>query len=182
MYEQEIHATLKLIVEWRERRPVEDSAGDLEAEFTALARESSDAYEVEDRIWDMWTSHANVDAAQRMGSAIAAIASKQFDVAGAELDHLVQSQPNWAEAWNKRATLKFLQGRDRESLMDIKKTLELEPRHFGAMSGFAQICLRIGDPDSARIALEQALCINPSMQGIRLLLQGIQRDDTPSVH
>ena len=73
------------------------------------------------------------------------------------------ARPDWAEAWNKRATLYYMLGRDEDSVRDIHRTLELEPRHFGALSGFAQICLRAGDRGSALVAFETALRINPHL-------------------
>ena len=92
-----------------------------------------------------------------MNDAIAAMAQKQYAAAEQRLDRLIAAQPDWAEAWNKRATLYFLQGRDCESLSDVRRTLELEPRHFGAMAGFAHICVRNGDYRAAIIAMEATM-------------------------
>ena len=65
--------------------------------------------------------------------------------------------------WNKRATLYFLDDRDEDSLDSIAQTLSLEPRHFGAISGFAQICMRHDQYRVALMALETALSISPGM-------------------
>jgi hypothetical protein len=89
------------------------------------------------------------------------------------LDRLVAQYPGWAEAWNKRATLAYIEARDADSLHDIGRTLELEPRHFGAIAGFGQICLRNGHLNEARAAFQIALSINPHLEGIRELLDDL---------
>ena len=90
-----------------------------------------------------------------------------FEVAERVLDDLVRDHPDWAEAWNKRATLYFILDRDGDSTADIVETLRLEPRHFGALSGFGQICLRRGDEAGALVAFEEAVRIHPGLDGAR---------------
>ena len=94
---------------------------------------------------------------------------------------LVDDQ-DWAEAWNKRATLYFLQDRDEESVADIEATLKLEPRHFGALGGFGQICLRQDEPVSARIAFEKALLVNPHLDGVREIVHELGAEYRPVVN
>ena len=96
------------------------------------------------RIWAIWCSHQEDDAVHAMRSAVSALETGNLTNAGATLDAMVTQWPDWAEAWNKRATLRFIEDRDGESLGDIARTLEREPRHFGALGGFGQICLRAG--------------------------------------
>jgi tetratricopeptide (TPR) repeat protein len=135
-----------------------------------LLRESTDGAqlaEAEDLIWALWCAHENEDAAQRMQRAMGAMARRELDTAQDLLDTLVEDWPQWAEAWNKRATVRFLVERDVESLLDVQRTLRLEPRHFGAVSGLGQICLRAGDPVSALVAFEHALRLNPNLTGVR---------------
>jgi Flp pilus assembly protein TadD len=86
------------------------------------------------------------------------------------LDHLVETYPDWAEAWNKRATLAFIEKRDADSVRDIEQVLEREPRHFAAVSGFGQICLRNGHLNEARVAFRVALTLNPHLEGLRELI------------
>ncbi|WP_246048192.1 tetratricopeptide repeat protein [Hankyongella ginsenosidimutans] len=98
-----------------------------------------------------------------MQAAIRAMATRDFETARRTCDMLVEQYPLWSEAWNKRATLAYLEDRDPDSIADIQRTLELEPRHFGALSGLGQICLRQGEPDIARLAFAAALHVNPHM-------------------
>jgi tetratricopeptide (TPR) repeat protein len=144
--------------------------------LAALFRELRDdepqrsADEIEELIWALWISHENAAAEEVMAAAIEALASGSLDVARKLLDHLVVAYPDWSEAWNKRATLACIEKRDAESLEDIGRTLELEPRHFGAVSGFGRICLRHGHLNEARAAFQMALTINPHLQGLRKMV------------
>ena len=85
--------------------------------------------------------------------------------AGAAFDLLVQLQPRFAEAWNKRATLRYLIGDDEGSIADIRQTLALEPRHFGALSGLALILERQDRPGEAARSLKAAFAIRPLPTG-----------------
>jgi tetratricopeptide (TPR) repeat protein len=147
--------------------------------LTELFRELSErepprpAEEIEDLIWALWASHEDRAAEEAMGAAIEAMASGLLQQAQPLLDHLVASYPGWAEAWNKRATLAYIEMRDADSLQDIRRTLELEPRHFGAVSGFGEICLRNGHLNEARAAFQVALSINPHLEGLRDILDDL---------
>ena len=77
-------------------------------------------------------------------------------------------KPQFAEAWNRRATLLYLMGEYSLSMRDIRTTLALEPRHFGAISGMGQILMKQNRLREARKAFEQALEINPHLMGARI--------------
>ena len=178
-----IDAIVELILTWQTRSGAQRSR-DTDTLFTTLATatEPHIACEIEDQIWEMWTSHEDPTVNASMDEAIAAIARKDYRLAEGVLDRLVDEHAHWAEAWNKRATLFFLQGRRTESLRDISRTLELEPRHFGAMAGFAQICLRTRRLDAARIALETVLLLHPQSETTRAILQSLPREQRPTLH
>lgn len=161
--------TLKLISALAGRKPAPSMPRRLDALFERLAQAAGprEASQIEDLIWGAWMSHADRGAEDRLGRATHAIAVRDHSSAEALLDELVAAHPDYAEAWNKRATLFFRQGRDGESVDDIQRTLELEPRHFGAICGFGQICLRHGDRAAASFAFEAALRINPHLGAIR---------------
>jgi tetratricopeptide (TPR) repeat protein len=170
-----VDPVLRLILDTASRKP----APGLPRRLTGLFRELSEAEpkrdpeETEDLIWALWISHESRVGEETMGAAIEAMASGALKEARPLLDHLVETYPNWAEAWNKRATLAYIETRDGDSLEDIRRTLELEPRHFGAMSGFGQICLRNGHLNEARAAFQVALKVNPHLEGIRELLDDL---------
>ncbi|MCE2947628.1 MAG: hypothetical protein ACK515_03150 [bacterium] len=140
------------------------------------------AGEAEDKVWALWTSHDDADLEQRLDRAIHHIAAREFEPAAVLLDALLADRPDYVEAWNKRATLYFLMGRDGESVADIMRTLELEPRHFGAICGFAQICLRHGLRAEALAAFESALAINPHMPGPRSAVDRLNAEFRSTAH
>lgn len=177
---------LKLVVSWRERQRKRTMATDarLDALFQQLQAQplADNAYELEDQIWEIWIAGTRPSAGRIMNDAIAAIAQKRYAAAEERLNRLIAAQPDWAEVWNKRATLYFLQGRECESLSDVRRTLQLEPRHFGAISGFAQICIHNGDHRSAIIAMDAALQINPHLRALRAALQGMHDERKGAIH
>lgn len=95
-----------------------------------------------------------------------AIAEEDFDAALLHLDDLVRLAPDFAEGWNKRATVHFMREDYGPSLSDIAHTLKLEPRHFGALSGLGLILDRIGDSEGALEAYRRAIAIHPNLPGI----------------
>ncbi len=141
-----------------------------------------DRADAEQRIWAIWCGHEDADAARAMRDTIAAFEIGDPTTADAELNMMVDRWPNWAEAWNKRATLRFVEKRDADSLDDIARTLELEPRHFGALSGFGQICLRAHDVSSALLAFEQAVTVNPNLESIRQATVVLRKQDPRTIH
>ncbi len=80
---------------------------------------------------------------------------------------IIDAAPDFAEGWHKRATVHSLLGNYPASIKDIKKTLALEPRHFGAFAGLGLIYLHLGQERAALKALERALEINPHLSGTR---------------
>ena len=164
--------------------PLDSGSSDgLSRLFRAL-REGQEAEtgEVEAEIWDRWCGHDDPDLAAAMTRAIEAMEGGLADEAEEVLDELVRAEPDWAEVWNKRATLYFVQGRDAESVFDIRRTLELEPRHFGALCGFARIAVRGGDPHAARVALERALLLHPGLPGVRSAIAQLDGQAKEVVH
>lgn len=166
---------LRLVLACPGRAPASGPSRKLDHLFAELAaaRPARPASRIEDEIWALWTDHDEEAAAERMDRAIACIGRKAYVAAEAELDALVAAQPDWAEAWNKRATLYYIVGRHDESMADIARTLALEPRHFGAICGFAQICLAQGRHVEALAALETALGVHPHLDSVRTAVEAL---------
>ena len=90
--------------------------------------------------------------------------AKKFDVALDFLDQVIVLQPTYAEGWNRRATVHFMMQNFGKSMADIERTLELEPRHFGALSGMAEIMKTTGRKQLALDAYQRVLEIYPMMR------------------
>jgi tetratricopeptide (TPR) repeat protein len=158
---------LSLIAGRRSRRPARELPA-LDQLFRRLGTcASAEALDTEDRIWGVWMHHPHRAAAAVLEAATRDIAARRYDIAETRLTALLRSAPLYAEAWHKRAALYYLLGRDDESLRDIRRTLELEPRHFAAMLHFAEILLGAGAGEPARYAFAAALSLHPHLPRAR---------------
>ena len=106
-----------------------------------------------------------------MTRAKAAMDAKKVDVALKLLDAVVKLRPDYVEAWNRRATLYYLQERLRPFAEDIQQVLVREPRHFGALAGLGMIMQDIGDEKRALDAFRKALAVNPHLEKVPELVK-----------
>lgn len=159
------------------KSPAELRADRLDGLFARLrlARTEDEAKKAEEAIWKLWMTSDSPTAEVLLGQASAAMAAKQFDASLQILDSLVEVHPDFAEAWNRRATLYFLLGRTRESLADIDTVLDLEPRHFGALSGRGAIYQKEKNFSAAMVAFRDALAVNPTMSSIKKAIKQIEK-------
>ena len=150
--------------------------GPLFAQLAAAPDEAA-AKPVEAEIWQIWGETANADSAALYARGVAAMNLGDGRTARAAFDLLVTREPEFAEAWNKRATLLYLLGDDDGSVADIRRTLALEPRHFGALSGLALILVRQERPAQALQSLEAALAVHPYLHGGRARADELKEAD-----
>src|ERR1700750_2720169 len=136
--------------------------------FGALkaAPDEASAKHVEARIWAIWLQTPSDTAALLMSRAKAAMDAKQPDVALKLLDAIIKLRPDYIEAWNRRATLYYMQNDYGRSLADIQQVLIREPRHFGALAGLGMIMQEVGDEKRALEAYRKALAVNPHLDKI----------------
>jgi len=163
--------TLKLVSTLAARRPAAGQPSRLDQLFHRLAAPDCQPALVEDQIWELWMHHPHRRVAQALERTARDIAAMLYDVAETRLTNLLRACPDFTEAWNKRATLYYIQQRDDECVRDIHRTLELEPRHFGALCGLAEILRSSGDGDSARFVFEAALRVNPHLTAARRAIE-----------
>lgn len=162
-------------------KPAEIRSEQLDKLFARLIKSSDDAeaQRVENSIWTLWMTSDSPTADALLAQAMKASAAEETATALSILDNVIDVHPNYAEAWNKRATVYFLIGRYNDSLKDIDKVLELEPRHFGALSGRGMILRQQGNLAGARAAFEEALSLNPHMEGTKRALEEIESQERP---
>ena len=145
-------------------------------EFLRNTGEPALAREAELRIWRIWMSSGRDDIDGIMREGIEAMQSGRFGKAIEDFDRIVEMAPDFAEGWNKRATAYYLNDELSESVHDIQRTLELEPRHFGAISGMGLIFLKRGDPLGALDAFEAVLEIHPHSRGTRYRVEMLRQE------
>jgi tetratricopeptide (TPR) repeat protein len=162
-------------------KPAEIRAEQLDRLFARLIKsnDASEAQRTEQSIWSLWMTSDSPTADALLAQAMKASAADETAAALVILDNVVEVHPDYAEAWNKRATVYFLIGRYNDSLNDIDKVLDLEPRHFGALSGRGMIKRKQGDLAAARAAFEEALSLNPYMEGVKRALEEIESEERP---
>jgi tetratricopeptide (TPR) repeat protein len=131
-----------------------------------VAPDDASAKAVEDRIWAVWTNAGNETTNLLMSRAKKAADDKDYDLAIRMLSSVVEIKPDFTEAWNRRATVYFLQKDYTNSMADIAKVLAREPRHFGALSGLGLIMQEIGDEKHALEAYRKALDVYPRLKGM----------------
>ena len=128
---------------------------------------------VENSIWEIWMQHDNADAEQLLAMGTRRMNAGRFSDAMLIFSRLVESYPEYAEAWNKRATLQYMLGDLEASLADIDVTLALEPRHFGALSGQGLIYVEQKRLQQARQSFEHLLTIHPNSRNAQNNLEMI---------
>lgn len=134
--------------------------------FAELKRERNPqaADRIAKRIWSEWYKSGSASIDLMMKWSNDAVQAQKYDVALDFLDQVVTLQPGFAEGWNRRATVHFLMRQFGKSMADIERTLELEPRHFGALSGMAQIMKETGRKQLALNAWQRVIDIYPMMR------------------
>ena len=125
----------------------------------------SEALRIEETIWHIWTLSGDERVDGEMGRGIRAMRSGDYAAALQDFDRVVKMAPDFAEGWNKRATVYYLLGDFESSVKDIKRTLALEPRHFGALWGWGLIHRAKGELRAALSVFERAAAIHPLMPG-----------------
>lgn len=158
-------------------------AAHLEELFSELADPANQAWEAtQAQIYAMWNQSGSPSMDLLAKRADDAMATEDYETALDFLDDLVRLAPDYAEGWNKRATVYFLRDEYGLALRDIARTLTLEPRHFGAYAGLGIILDRLGDEKGALEAYRRAVAINPHLdgaaEGIRKLSREVEGERT----
>ena len=126
---------------------------------------SKNAALLEGKIWSIWNEHpTNYKLTEKLEFGTELMQYGDYNYALRVFDNIIVTDPKWSEAWNKRATLYFLMSQFTNSLDDIEKVLNIEPRHFGALSGQARIFIKLQKYEKAIKSIERALRFYPSFK------------------
>ena len=130
---------------------------------------------VEQKIWDIWSTHPNnKKLTERLAEGSKLVRNKKLSKAINIFTEVINLDPNWAEAWNKRATVLYMMGNYKASQKDIIKVLELEKRHFGALAGQGLVNIKLENYEKAIESYKKVQEIYPAMQSTQKMIRQIE--------
>jgi tetratricopeptide (TPR) repeat protein len=121
----------------------------------------------EHALWQVWSRSGDLALDRLFRLGVEQMAEQEHQAAIRTFSRIIQQKPEFAEGWNKRATVYYLVGEYQKSLADCEEVIRRNPIHFGALSGFGLIYLQLKRPDKALEYFERALRINPNLEQIR---------------
>lgn len=139
-------------------------------------QDADEAHMITQRIWLIWYRHANPQIESLMEQGEASMRRSELKDAVDIYSQVIAIDPDFAEGWNRRATIHYLMGEYDLSTKDVERTLALEPRHFGALSGQGLIYMQQDKPEQALDYFRQALEVNPHMWSIRKNLKILEKE------
>lgn len=128
----------------------------------------------EHALWAIWFRCGSAEANHELCRGTKALNRRDFAHATSHFTRAIQIDPKFAEAYNQRAIVKYLQERYDESIEDCRRTVELMPCHFGAWAGLGHCYAHIGRLEDAVASYDQALAINPHMDSIRQMVDELR--------
>lgn len=127
-------------------------------------------------IWRIWMRSGSDTVDLLIRRAVAAVEAEDEETAEELLDAIVAIAPNYAEAWNRRATLYFGQKKYARSMADVQRVLALEPRHFGALNGLAAMLEETGQDAAALDVYRKALKVHPFLPGAQRAVEKLETE------
>ena len=132
-------------------------------------------YGTEQKIWEIWSTHPhNKELTKRLAEGSNLVKNRQLSQAINIFTEVIDLDPKWAEAWNKRATVLYMIGDYKASQKDINKVLELEKRHFGALAGQGLVNIKLENYEKAIESYKKAKKIYPTMQSPDIMIKQIE--------
>jgi tetratricopeptide (TPR) repeat protein len=128
----------------------------------------------ETALWAVWSRSGDdaIDSLLEIG--VAQMRERQVEASVETFTEIIRRRPEFAEGWNKRATAYYLLGEWRRSAADCDEVLKRNPQHFGALSGYGMIWLRLDQPARALERFEQALAVNPNLDSVRETIDALR--------
>ena len=134
------------------------------------------AFEIEMKIWNIWSTHPTHDSlTQSLAKGSGLISKGELEAAYKIFSTIIESAPDWAEGWNKRATVLYLMGRYQESLKDIDEVLKLESRHFGALSGQGLVQTELKNYEKAIESYQAVQKIHTSIKAAKVMIPHLRK-------
>jgi tetratricopeptide (TPR) repeat protein len=125
-------------------------------------------------LWEVWSRSGEPEIDHLFEMGVAEMREGRLDLSVRTFSEIIQRRPDFAEGWNKRATVYFLLGEYRKSAADCDEVLRRNPQHFGALSGYGMIWLKLDRPAQALERFEQALAVNPNLDQVRETIEALR--------
>jgi tetratricopeptide (TPR) repeat protein len=129
----------------------------------------------ESSLWQVWSRSGNSEIDALFERGVEQMRRGDADAAIQTFTTIIQKKPDFAEGWNKRATIYYLVGEYDKSLHDCDEVMKRNPDHFGALSGYGQIYLQIDKPERALEYFERALQVNPNLHSVEAATRELRR-------
>ena len=154
----------------------DDRENNLDVLFNKLKDiNSNTTFETEQKIWSIWSTHPSDQKLTKiLGQGSELVLAQKYVEALEIFTKVINLDPSWAEAWNKRATVLYLLEDYEGSQKDIDEVLKLEQRHFGALAGQGLVNIKLKNYEKAIKSYKQALEIHPSMKSPEIMIQQIE--------
>ena len=129
----------------------------------------------ENSIWQVWSRSGDpkIDALFAVG--VEQMNQGQGQAAIATFSEIIRLKPEFAEGWNKRATIYFLIGDYDKSLKDCDEVIKRNPQHWGALAGYGQIYVQLDQPEQALVYFQRALAVNPNLQQVENMIRELKQ-------
>ena len=138
-------------------------------------KDQSSSFKIEQKIWKIWSTHPNNDELTSMLSVGTDFVNNNQHLKAVEIfTKVIDLDPGWAEAWNKRATVLYMMGEFEKSQKDIDEVLKLEKRHFGALAGQGLVNIKLENYEKAIMSYEEAMKIYPSMNSPKIMIKELK--------
>jgi len=128
----------------------------------------------ESAMWSVWSRSGDADVDRLFAIGVEQMSQRALDAAVETFSQVIRRRPDFAEGWNKRATVYFLLGEYPKSLADCDEVMSRNPYHWGALSGYGMIYLRLDQPGRALGYLERALAVNPNLQSVEQTIETLK--------
>jgi tetratricopeptide (TPR) repeat protein len=125
----------------------------------------------ESAMWSVWSRSGDADVDRLFAVGVEQMSQRALDAAVDTFSEVIRRRPEFAEGWNKRATVYYLLGEYQKSLADCDEVLARNPYHWGALSGYGMIYIRLDQPGRALGYLEKALAVNPNLQSVEQTIE-----------
>ena len=132
----------------------------------ALVRENA-----ESSMWQVWSRSGDPEIDRLFARGLEQMNASHGEQAVETFSEIIQRKPEFAEGWNKRATVYYLMGEYQKSLADCDEVMKRNPYHFGALSGYGMIYLQLDQPGIALEYFERALRVNPNLESTRQTIE-----------